>query len=157
MDRGAGRAEEVILDKGKNPGSPSDARKIRKDEEKNEIGERSMKMLEEDVEAEMTESKQRSGLEKAETHEMYECQTPRWAGTWQKSDLTLSKGTRQRERIVKHRGRQTQGARQRCYLVPRSWTYLPIPYLWQESPSHAPALQDFQQNEELLWKAAERG
>lgn len=110
-------------------------------------------LLEENVEAEMTEGKQRSGLEKAETHETYTCQTPRQAETWQTPALTLSKGARQRERMVKHRGRQTQGARQRHYLVP----YLPIPYLWQESPFHAPALQDFQQNEELLWKAAEGG
>lgn len=44
----------MIPDKGKNPGSPSDAKKIRKDEN-SEIGERSSKTLEEDVEAEMTD------------------------------------------------------------------------------------------------------
>lgn len=55
MDGGAGRAEGMIPDKGKNPGSPSDAKKIRKDEENSEIGERSSKTLEEDVEAEMTD------------------------------------------------------------------------------------------------------
>lgn len=59
--------------------------------------------------------------------------------------------------MVKHRGRQTQGARQRPYLVPRRLALPPHPLPVAGVSIPCPALQDFQQNEELLWEAAEGG
>lgn len=61
----------MILKEGKNLGSPSDAKKIRK-AENSAMRERSAKSLEQDVEAELRQAddKRRSGLGKAETPEM---------------------------------------------------------------------------------------
>ena len=59
----------AVRGKGENPGSSSDASKIRK-VENSQIREKWMKTLEQGVEAEMeqAESEPRVGLEKAETH-----------------------------------------------------------------------------------------
>lgn len=124
--------------------------------------ERRTKALDQNVEAEMgqAEGEQRSGLERQRLVEMLACQTLRWAESWRQGESEarsyLEKGNQ-----AEGKGRQTQRQTEK-YMEPgkerrpgakEAGSASLSPHLSQETL----ALQDSQQNEELLWKAAERG